>query len=163
MACGKQREVTISISIPGKTAALIPELVVEDLLRQNYSLGSCACSEWPDLRQTTLVMMMIFMMIKLVFETSVFTTERDGFKVTHDTQLREVPDSIPVANKSDYAVSRRIPYCNLISIFHERSSPLYYLRSMTMRCAYPLAREALHFTVVQIFWKPDKNLKMWPC
>ena len=44
-------------SIPGKTAALVPEFAVEDLPSQNFSLGSCACSEGPALGQNTLIMM----------------------------------------------------------------------------------------------------------
>ena len=40
-------------SIPGKTAASVPEFAVEDLPPQNCSLGSCACSEGPVLEQNT--------------------------------------------------------------------------------------------------------------
>ena len=32
MVCGKQREATLTYSIPGKTAALVPEFTVEDFL-----------------------------------------------------------------------------------------------------------------------------------
>ena len=56
-------------SIPGKTAALVPEFAVEDLpsaeptcLRQNCSLGFCACSEGPALGQNTLMMIAVILL-----------------------------------------------------------------------------------------------------
>ena len=42
--------------IPGKTAAQVPEC--KTCLRQDCSLGSCACSEGPVLGQNTLMMIM---------------------------------------------------------------------------------------------------------
>ena len=44
-------------SIPGKTVALVPGFAVKDLPLENYSLGSCACSEGPALGQNTLMIM----------------------------------------------------------------------------------------------------------
>ena len=44
-------------SIPGKTAALVPEFAVEDLPSAELSLGSWACNEGPALGQETLIMM----------------------------------------------------------------------------------------------------------
>ena len=43
-------------SIPGKTAALVPEFAVEDLPSAELNLGSCTCSEGPALGQNTLMM-----------------------------------------------------------------------------------------------------------
>ena len=40
-------------SIPGKTAALVPEFAVEDLPSSDLQPGSCACSEGPALGQNT--------------------------------------------------------------------------------------------------------------
>ena len=40
-------------SVPGKTAALIPEFEGKTCLRQNCSLGYCACSEGPALGENT--------------------------------------------------------------------------------------------------------------
>ena len=40
-------------SIPGKTAVLVPEFAVEDLLSAELQPGSCACSEGPTLGQNT--------------------------------------------------------------------------------------------------------------
>ena len=42
-------------SIPGKTAALVPEFAVENCLWQNCSLGSFVCSEGPALLQNALM------------------------------------------------------------------------------------------------------------
>ena len=44
-------------SIPGKTAALVPEFGGKTCLRQNCSLGSCTCSEGHALGQNALIMM----------------------------------------------------------------------------------------------------------
>ena len=76
VGCGKQPP----YSIPGKTAALVPEFEVEDVpsaelepwflilwwktfLPQSCSLYSCDCSEGPALGQNTLMMMMMMMMM----------------------------------------------------------------------------------------------------
>ena len=40
-------------SIPGKTAALVPELAVEDLPSAELQPDFCACSEGPALGQNT--------------------------------------------------------------------------------------------------------------
>ena len=51
-------------SIPGKNAALVPEFAVKTCLRQNCSLGFCACSEGLTLGQNTL---MISLMINISY------------------------------------------------------------------------------------------------
>ena len=48
--CGKQREAT---AIPGKSAALVPEFAVKDLLSAELEPRFCACSEGPAVGQNT--------------------------------------------------------------------------------------------------------------
>ena len=45
-------------SIPRKTAALVREFAMVNLLRLNCSVCSCACSKWPALGKNTLMMIM---------------------------------------------------------------------------------------------------------
>ena len=54
--CGKQREATAPIHSLVKLQAWL-SLRWKTCLRKNYSLGSCACSEGPALRQNTLMML----------------------------------------------------------------------------------------------------------
>ena len=57
---GAERNGTLPhVSIPGKTTTLVPEVAVENLLRQKCSLGPCACILGPALGQSTLMMMMM--------------------------------------------------------------------------------------------------------
>ena len=49
----------LSHLIPSKTVTLVHEFAVEDLLGQNYNLGSCICNERPALGQNTLTMMIL--------------------------------------------------------------------------------------------------------
>ena len=48
-------------SIPGKLQPWFLRLLWKTFLRQNCRLGSCACTEGPDLGQKTLMMMMMTM------------------------------------------------------------------------------------------------------
>ena len=56
--CGKQREATAPIQSLVKLQPWFLSLQWITWLRQNCSLGSCACSEGPVLEQNTLIMMM---------------------------------------------------------------------------------------------------------
>ena len=56
-------------SFPGKTAALVSKLRWKTFLRQNFSLGSCACSEEPAFGQNTLMMMMMIFHCIIVCKT----------------------------------------------------------------------------------------------
>ena len=51
----KSNRKLLNLFIPGKNT-LVPELRWKTYLRQNCSLGSCACSERPALGQNTLMM-----------------------------------------------------------------------------------------------------------
>ena len=46
--------------IPSKTAALVPELAVEDLPSAELQPWFCVCSELPALGQNTLMMMIVY-------------------------------------------------------------------------------------------------------
>ena len=47
-----------SYSIPDKTAALVPEFAVEGLPSAELQPSSCTCSEWPALRQNTMMVIL---------------------------------------------------------------------------------------------------------
>ena len=70
--CGKQREATAPIQFLVKVQPWFLSLRWKICLRQNCSLGSCACSEWPALGQNSLMMMMM-MMIKIHLLFCTFT------------------------------------------------------------------------------------------
>ena len=74
VGCRKQMGSYCTYSIPGRTAALVPEFVMKDRLRQNCSLGSCACSEGTALGQNTLMIMMEL----------IFTLHHWFFKIIQD-------------------------------------------------------------------------------
>ena len=63
--CGKQREATAPIQSLVKLQPWFLSLRWKICLRQNCSLGSCACSEVPGLGQNTLMMMMMMMMMMM--------------------------------------------------------------------------------------------------
>ena len=66
VGCGKQREATVPIQSLVKLQLWFLSLRWKTCLRQNCSLGSCACSEGPALGQNTLMMMMMMMMMKMM-------------------------------------------------------------------------------------------------
>ena len=55
VGCRKQREATAAIQSLVKLQSWFLSLRWKTCLRQNCSLGSCACSEWPALEQNTLM------------------------------------------------------------------------------------------------------------
>ena len=67
VGCGKQREVIARIESPVKLQPWFLSLRWKICLRQNWSLGSYACSEGPAIGQTTLIIIYIYIYSLLVF------------------------------------------------------------------------------------------------
>ena len=98
MGCGKQREATAPIQSLVKLQPWILSLWWKTCLRQNCSLGSCACSERPDLGEKTLIVMMIYFIyilyiyIYIYISTSSVFCQRAGPSLqTHAARLQFCP------------------------------------------------------------------------
>ena len=85
--CGKQRETTAPIQSLVKLQPWSLSLQRKSCLRQNCSLGTCACSEGPALAQNTLIMMIWFTYIGYNYNELVTETFADTCLKFNELQI----------------------------------------------------------------------------